>query len=259
MKRISHTDEARLLKFARRYLSEAYPNPERIGCPSDHQLRFMAVQPQQADPVVSEHLTFCSPCFNRYMDFLAELRHEQQAQKQPLWKQIIAWRATPRLRIGAVAVAVLVFSVVAYLVVIQREGPRAPIAPQSRIAPGPITLSPFALDLKGLSPTRGSEPTKTRSQRRIRIPGSLLDLTLTLPLGSEEQFYRLTLSAGGRVFWFQSTQAHLHNGQILIRIEADFRQVPAGSYNLEVESSAGIRLTQPVLIEAALPGSTEQK
>jgi hypothetical protein len=122
-----------------------------------------------------------------------------------------------------------------------------------------VAYSPFTLDLSKNSPIRGSEPPVTNSQPQVLVPCSPLNLRLTLPLGSEEQFYRVTLIAGNRRIWSKSAQAHLQYGQVFIQIEADFRQVPAGSYNLEVESSSGIRLTQPVLMEGALPKGTEQK
>jgi len=122
-----------------------------------------------------------------------------------------------------------------------------------------VTYSSFSLDLSTLSPVRGSGPSTTGSHQQVRVASSPLYLTLTLPLASEERSYNLSLTAGGRTFWSKSAQAHLQNGQTLIRVEADFRQVPAGSYNLEVESSTGVRLVQPVSIETALPNSTEQK
>ncbi len=31
-------DEQEFLEFARSYLSEAFPNPQRVGCPSDWEL-----------------------------------------------------------------------------------------------------------------------------------------------------------------------------------------------------------------------------
>jgi len=130
--------------------------------------------------------------------------------------------------------------------------PVAPVNPE-------VAYSPFSLDLSSLSPVRGSEPSTTESQRRVRVPSSPLDLTLTLPLASEERSYDVKLSADGHTFWWKSAQAHLRNGHTLIQIEADFRQIPAGNYNLEVESAAGIRLAQPILIEVAQPNSTKQK
>jgi hypothetical protein len=67
--------EAEFFGFAESYLSEAFPNPQRVGCPPDCDLQRMAEHPVEArDAGVSEHLTCCSPCFNRYMEILAELK-----------------------------------------------------------------------------------------------------------------------------------------------------------------------------------------
>lgn len=56
-----HMPRKELLEFARSYLSEAFPKPQRIGCPSDWES-------------ISDHLTFCLPCFNRCMEILGELK-----------------------------------------------------------------------------------------------------------------------------------------------------------------------------------------
>ena len=72
--------EAEFFGFAKSYLSEAFPNPQRIGCPRDSDLQRMAEQPIEArDSAASEHLTRCSPCFNRYMGILANLRRSRAA------------------------------------------------------------------------------------------------------------------------------------------------------------------------------------
>jgi hypothetical protein len=68
-------NEDEFLGFAKSYLSEAFPNPQRIGCPADSDLQRMAEHPIEArDAAVSEHLTCCSPCFRRYLEMLAGLR-----------------------------------------------------------------------------------------------------------------------------------------------------------------------------------------
>ncbi len=70
-------DEAEFFGFAKSYLSEAFPNPQRIGCPPDSDLQRMAEHPVEArDAEVSAHLTCCSPCFKRYMEILASLRQK---------------------------------------------------------------------------------------------------------------------------------------------------------------------------------------
>jgi hypothetical protein len=69
--------EAEFFGFAKSYLSEAFPNPQRIGCPPDSDLERMAQHPVEArDANVSEHLTRCSPCFKRYMEILEGLRRQ---------------------------------------------------------------------------------------------------------------------------------------------------------------------------------------
>lgn len=71
----SDFNDPEFLGFAKSYLSEAFPNPQRIGCPPNSELQRMADRPVEArDAEVSEHLTCCSPCFNRYMEILASLR-----------------------------------------------------------------------------------------------------------------------------------------------------------------------------------------
>lgn len=68
-------NDPEFLGFAKSYLSEAFPNPQRIGCPMDSRLQRMAQDPIEArDAKISEHLTCCSPCFNRYMEILAALK-----------------------------------------------------------------------------------------------------------------------------------------------------------------------------------------
>jgi len=122
-----------------------------------------------------------------------------------------------------------------------------------------VAYLPFSLDLSALSPVRGSEPPAIATQRRVPLPNSSLDLTLTLPLASPEELYELKLTADNQTFWSKSAQAHLHKGKTLLRLEADFRQIPAGNYNLEVRSSSGIRLVQLVSIQGASSKSGEQK
>jgi hypothetical protein len=53
-------DEEKLLRFAKSYLSEAFPNPRRLDCPPDTELIGLAEHPGQADPFVppTPHLLF---------------------------------------------------------------------------------------------------------------------------------------------------------------------------------------------------------
>jgi len=68
------TNEEEFFGFARSYLSEAFPNPQRIDCPSEVELTLLAEHPAEAAHSITRHLTSCSPCFNRYMDLLAAFK-----------------------------------------------------------------------------------------------------------------------------------------------------------------------------------------
>ena len=258
-------DSKELLDFARSYLSDAFPNPERQGCPPDAALRSLAVNPSGTEAAITEHLASCSPCFRRYSELLTEVKAEREAEEGLSWKRMFGWSRTHPLLVGTALVCALIIAIGASLLFLRLRLPNAPPVDAHR-TPRPVepvsptvAYSPFSLDLSNLSPVRGSETPTPGSQQRARVPRSPLDLTLTLPLASEERAYDVKLSTGGHTFWSKSAQAHLRHGQTLIRIEADFTQVPPGNYNLEVESSTGVRLIQPVLIEAALPKSGEPR
>jgi hypothetical protein len=247
----------RLLDFVWAYLSETFPNPNREGCPSDAALRSLALNPNESDPRVVEHLGACSPCFKRYAELLSESRWRQKSDEGLSWTRMFAWTKAHPLLVGAALVCALFVAIGIGLLLRGVRQPHAvpldtnrrpnPTEPQ----PPTVTYSPFNLDLSTLSPARGSAPSATA--RRVSVPNSPLRLTLNLPLASPEGTYDLKLTANGQTFWSKSPQAHLHKGKTLIQIDTDFRQIRTGNYNLEVRSSTRTRLIQPVSIQAAGP------
>src|SRR6266478_3614437 len=253
-----------LFDFARSYLSEAFPNPDRQGCPPDAALRSLAFNPNESEPTVTEHLAVCSPCFQRYSELLAELKSQSEARRGFFWGRLSVWTKAHPVLAGTAAFCMLLIAIGVGLLLHGIRQPNSPPIDTHR-KPNPteplnptVAYSPFSLDLSALSPVRGSE-SATGTQRRVPVPSSPLDLTLTLPLASAEGRYDLKLTAESGTVWSKSAQAHLLKGKTLIQVEADFRQIPAGIYNLEVRSSSGIRLVQLVSIQGASSKSGEQK
>src|SRR5260221_2933870 len=80
-----------LLDFAHSYLSEAFPNPDRQGCPPDAALRSLAFSPTEIEPIVTDHLAACSPCFSRYAELLAELKPQSAAEEKLSWARVVTW------------------------------------------------------------------------------------------------------------------------------------------------------------------------
>lgn len=246
--------EEDLLVFARSYLSDAFPNPERTGCPADDALRLMALRPADSDASLSEHLMCCSPCFNAYVGHLAEVRAKVRKA---------AWIKRSAVAFGIAALLALV----GYLFVANRRS--APIiAPRNQAPtvapekPGQTQATalyvPILIDLSSASPTRGSKPSTARAVPQIIPSGSPVALSLRLPLGSEERLYLITLASGRRIVWSASSQARREDGDTLLQVHADFKDLSTGSYQLRVSSDSE-KLTVPVLIRSALPNSTEQQ
>jgi hypothetical protein len=247
--------ERALVDFARSYLSEGFPNPDREGCPPDDVLRSLAFNPRTSQLEVTEHLAACSPCFRRYSELLAELKAQQQSAGLSL-SRISVWSKAHAILAGTVLACFLFIAIGIGLLLRPVETRRNP-SPTESLNPT-VAYTPFSLDLSALSRPRGTEPSESGPQR-LAVPASTLDLTLTLPLASREGPYDLTLTSEDRMYWSKSAVAHLQEGKTLIRVDADFRKIPTGNYDLEVQSSTGTRLIQPIFIHAAPPSRLEQQ
>ena len=253
-KRETLPEEEQLLVFARSYLSDAFPNPERAGCPSDDALRLMAIQPVDSDPSLSEHLMCCSPCFNAYMGYLAEARGQT--------------RKTTWIKRSAVAVGIAAVLAIAGYLFLAKHRSAPMIAPRNQapiVAPekpgqtqATVIYIPVLIDLSSASPTRGSKQSTARAVPQIIPSGSPVSLSMRLPLGSEERLYLITLTSGQRVVWSESSQARRENGDTLLHVNADFKNLSTGSYQLQVSSDSE-KLSVPVLIRSGLPNPTEQQ
>jgi len=245
--------EKELLVFARSYLSKAFPNPERRGCPPDEALTAIALAWREGDEFVSDHLTCCSPCFNAYMGYLVRTRAKV--------------RKVTRIRRTAAAIGIATVLVIAvYLFVARRRNPPvvAPGSPAPITEPGtpnqaPTTAVyvPVLIDFSGTSPTRGSNQNALRPVPQTIPSGSTVSLSLRLPLGSEERRYLMTLTSGRQVVWSAAAQARRENGETLLHVDANFKNLQPGSYHLQI-SSAGRRFRTPILIKPAL-ATTEQQ
>src|SRR2546421_12512767 len=115
-----------LLDFARSYLSEAFPNPDRQGCPTDAALRSLAFNPTEGVSGLTEHLASCSPCFRRYGELLAEFKSQKEKEKGFIWDRISVWTKAHSVLVGTAALCLLLMAIgVGYLL----RGTRQPNAP----------------------------------------------------------------------------------------------------------------------------------
>jgi len=254
-KRQIFESEQDFLDFGRAYLSEAFPNPERKGCPPDEMLRLLASRPMQSEPSITDHMTCCSPCFNAYMAHLAHAQAELVQSKKT--------RRATRIRHSLATAGVVVMLMTAVYLFFntrhneQNVASRAPepVGKPATPAQSPTTTMyvPVLVDLRNASPVRGLDRGEIHPSAQVISSSPLIDLTLQLPLGSEEREYSIRLSSKRNVVWSDSAQAHLEDRQMLLHMHADFSHVPSGNYDLVVVSK-GFRLGVPVLVKSTSSG-----
>jgi len=257
-KRRLFESERDLLDFTRSYLSEAFPNPERKGCPPDDALRVLASRPTQSDESISDHLTCCSPCFNAYM---AHLAHERVEVVQSRRIRRATW--IRRSLVTAVVTGILMLAIYVFFTRPHEEPGVAPRTPAPSGKPGtpaqvPATAMyvPVLVDLSNASPVRGLHQGEACPTPQVIPSSPLIDLSLQLPLGSEERGYSVRLTSNRHVVWSGSAQARPENGQMLLHMHADFSHVPAGNYDLAVVSK-GFRFFVPVIVKSTSPGGIQ--
>ena len=252
-KRRAFEREHDVLEFARFYLSDAFPNPERKSCPPDDELRILASRPTKSDESISNHLTCCSPCFNAYRAHLAHARAEL-VESQKIRRAMLISRSL----VTAGALAILM---IAFYVFFDRRHTEHTVAPRTPVPVGEPTTQtpatamyvPVLVDLSNASPVRGLDKGEASSSPQVIPSSPLINLNLLLPLGSEERRYSARLSSSRDVVWSGRAHAHLENGRMLLHMHADFSDIPVGNYDLVVVSN-GFRLTVPVLVKSASSG-----
>src|SRR5438874_4324937 len=188
-------DEAKLVRFARSYLAESFPNPDRIGCPPMDMLRRLAEQPISADLSVTEHLGSCSPCFKQYQELLTEKKAKEQDVSMVSRVLVLVPRS--------VALAVLIgFGIIGILVAVwlshKRElvhqepnWPRINLPNNERNRAA--EFRPFILDMTEATQVRG---VNQRARSALKMPRKPLHISVYLPIGSDTGAYRVSLNNG---------------------------------------------------------------
>jgi hypothetical protein len=232
--RLSRRQQRKLVEAGKRVFAEHFPNPDRIGCPSQDVLKAMAFRRPSAAgreyPV--DHLTMCSPCFRQYSQYRA------QAQ----------FRAGARVALIAASI-VVVLGALLWFAVGQPGAPGfrggAQIAQQPRL---PLPLQKVTLDLRPFASSRGQAPNAGKSA--LVIPQGRLRITLQLPVGADEGPYAVVLlGRSGQPAVSTQGPARLLNHVTTLEIEADLRSRAPGQYTLRIGRPGSSWQDYPVTVE----------
>ncbi len=240
-------DEDRLTSFARSYLSESFPNPDRIGCPPEGALRRLAESPATADLSITEHLGCCSPCFQEYRQLLAEMK----GKRRPI---TVFWdRLKSMPFVAIVGVLCLVVIAVSFAVWKSSKKEIAHHNPHPIKGNDAARYVPFVLDMRDAVIVRGSTENSHSLLKLRRMP---LHVSVYLPMGSDSGQYTASLETDGKPIWAGTAAAQMQDHRMVLEFEDDLTSYPLGQYTLIFLSNHGMRLRQKVILEE--PTKTNQ-
>ena len=186
----------------------AYPNPDRIGCPDSEVLRGLASKKLPISNPARMHIVRCSPCFREFRGF------EKQIAERRRHKLILA---------GAVAACFMVA-----LVFVRTSGLvyRRPDKVAS-IAHVPVVI---ALDFRSLAIRRGEAP-PAGVQGPWHVPARLVSLDIILPFGSDDGQYAVEIRNKTSILKKFSGTATIRDGNTQLSVIAlDLSGLLPGEY-----------------------------
>lgn len=212
-----------------------YPNPDRVGCPTDEAIERLANEDQDLlrnDELIS-HVASCSPCFRKHVACREQMRSRN------------------RLKIAALSTAAVLLLVFAVLTVrnlstvpgqtgISKGGvpPQVPESKaqtenQARAQPDRVTPASKSdrwviatLDLRDLSGSRGEGETQPRMRDLAR---ERLDLRVLLPVGSPSGPYEITVrDLDGGFSRTVTANARVSAGETSALAKLDLTEAPRG-------------------------------
>jgi hypothetical protein len=220
----NRVDEAKLVGFARSYLAESFPNPDRIGCPPMDMLRRLAEQPTSADLSVTEHLGSCSPCFQQYQEVLAHTRAEANTD--------IGRTRTMRMVYVALASAALVVFLLIWFI----QHVSGPKSPQEAV-----------LDLRNTSANRGSDATGSdEPPKLLRMRERVL---IYLPVGVEGSFRLDIFDEADRLVATTSGDAKIEDSLSVLLMPLDLSHQSPGIYSFRLRRNTGFVRIYKVRLE----------
>jgi len=235
---LSREAEERLLDLGREVFGSGFPDPERSAGISSAMVK-AAARRSHREPLPAElvdALTWSSETFTEYERYVREARFARRMGYLAACAAIVvALGAAMWWSVGSMAPSPDEPPPIVEDNQTPRRVPAPEVVPDS---PGPEstpepTVEVAALDLRGRSPVRGETVPDTGDLPVI--PAGRLDLTVTLPIGSEEGEYDVAvLSSPGAPLMTAQAQAKLADQNVVLPTRIDLSDVEPGRYYLGV-------------------------
>jgi hypothetical protein len=215
------------------FLLEAFPNPERKGCPDENTLKALAEDRLPANDPVRLHLGSCSECYAEYRHYRQDWEESKHGEslsqiEEPVTKTLpISSRHRFRLPLSiAAAVLVMCGGVAGYRFQRTRQ-----VAGVQMASSKPVSAT---VDLFNAPTLRGVEDDPAPLEE-VSLPAAVVQLSITLPRFSQSGQYEVAVSkdrVGKQLVAKGAGTAIESDGKVSVRVTLDLRAAKAGAYFL---------------------------
>ena len=224
--KLPRQQEQELLAAASKVFRSTFPNSERTGCPPETALRSVVrkrCETGEGERIL-EHLTCCSACFGEYEGLL---RKEKVAKNLKLLTLCAALVITIGVAIWFNAFRGASIVRPPEPVIVQEAPPPTPVPPKA--------IEVATIDLRNRSTVRGESGAPGDDVAVASLPAQPVDLTIYLPVGSEEGRYEVAiLRTGENPLIAIGGSATLQNRKVTLQLRTDLTGFAPGRYLLGV-------------------------
>ncbi len=200
----------------------AYPNPERIGCPTPDVFEALKERKIGFDDPVWKHIEHCSACYSEFAGIRDALFAKERRSD---FRRV--------LRTSSALIVLFALGLGAYLWMHNRETARLQVMATAAHNGGEAAVLNFE-DGSELRGSPGDKPSSDSDRSRLdvqHLPRNQLNLTVYLPLGSPDGIYDLEMIASnGGTVWHVQGRASIKDGLTSVPVTGDLRNVPIGQY-----------------------------
>jgi len=212
------------------FLLEAFPNPERKGCPEDETLKALADDRLPANDPVRLHLGSCSECFAEYRGYRMEHEDFVKTESSAVLPLPGGTKSVSRSRFlpWAIAASLLIMGGGGYLE--YRGNYASKTAPVQLASSEPVNAT---VDLLNTGTLRGGDDPMPLQQ--VSLPATMVHLSVVLPRFSEAGRYDVMVSkdrSGREVVAMGAGNATALEGKVTVDVTLDLRAAKAGAYFL---------------------------
>ena len=225
--KLPQQQENEFLAAASKVFRTAFPNSERAGCPPQTALRSVVRKQCEAGEGerILEHLTCCSACFGEYESLLRKERVSRSLK-------LLTLCATLVITIGAA----IWFNTFRGASIVRPPGPVVVQTTPSTQPVAPRLFEVATVDLRNRSAVRGENGPPGEDVVVASLPARLVDISIYLPIGSEEGRYDVAILRTGdnNPLVAVSGTANLQNRKVTLQLRTDLTGFGPGRYLLGV-------------------------